>query len=29
FSNYRLRVCSVLRDYGLNERAAVPADSPH
>lgn len=29
FSDYRLRVCSVLRDYGLSERAEVPADSPH
>jgi heme-degrading monooxygenase HmoA len=27
FANYRLRVASVLRDYGLSERAEVPADS--
>jgi len=27
FAEYRLRVASVLRDYGLNERAEVPADS--
>ncbi|QRM29677.1 antibiotic biosynthesis monooxygenase [Microvirga sp. VF16] len=27
FSNYRLRVASVIRDYGLNEREEVPADS--
>src|ERR1700761_8388881 len=27
FSDYRLRVASVLRDYGLNERAEAPADS--
>ena len=27
FRDYRLRVASVLRDYGLNERAEVPADS--
>jgi heme-degrading monooxygenase HmoA len=26
FAEYRLRVASVLRDYGLNERAEVPAD---
>ncbi len=26
-ANYRLRVASVLRDYGLNERAQAPADS--
>ena len=27
FANYRLRVASVIRDYGLNERAEAPADS--
>lgn len=27
FADYRLRVASVLRDYGLNDRAAAPADS--
>ena len=27
FTDYRLRVASVLRDYGLNERAEAPADS--
>jgi heme-degrading monooxygenase HmoA len=27
FADYRLRVASVLRDYGLNERAEAPADS--
>ncbi len=27
FSNYRLRVACVDRDYGLNERAEAPADS--
>ncbi len=27
FADYRLRVAGVLRDYGLNDRAAVPADS--
>ena len=26
-ANYRLRVASVLRDYGLNERDQAPADS--
>src|SRR5579863_619304 len=26
FQDYRLRVAGVLRDYGLNERAQVPAD---
>jgi heme-degrading monooxygenase HmoA len=26
FKDYRLRVAHVLRDYGLNERAQVPAD---
>ena len=27
FSDYRLRVASVIRDYGLNERAQAPTDS--
>ena len=27
FANYRLRVASVLRDYGLNERDEAPQDS--
>lgn len=27
FSDYRLRVASVLRDYGMNDRAQAPADS--
>ncbi len=27
FENYRLRVANVLRDYGLNDREAVPKDS--
>ncbi len=27
FSGYRLRVASVLRDYGLHERDEAPADS--
>jgi heme-degrading monooxygenase HmoA len=27
FANYRLRVASVMRDYGLNERDEAPADS--
>jgi heme-degrading monooxygenase HmoA len=27
FANYRLRVASVLRDYGMNERAEAPKDS--
>ena len=27
FSDYRLRVASVVRDYGMHERAAAPADS--
>jgi heme-degrading monooxygenase HmoA len=26
-ADYRLRVCSVLRDYGLNDREEAPADS--
>lgn len=28
FADYRLRVASVLRDYGLHDRAQVPASSP-
>jgi heme-degrading monooxygenase HmoA len=27
FADYRLRVASVLRDYGMNRREDVPADS--
>ena len=27
FADYRLRVASVLRDYGMNERAQAPKDS--
>ncbi len=27
FADYRLRVASVMRDYGLTERAQAPADS--
>jgi len=27
FENYRLRVASVMRDYGLNEREQAPTDS--
>lgn len=27
FANYRLRVASVMRDYGLGEREEAPADS--
>ena len=27
FADYRLRVASVLRDYGMNERDEAPADS--
>ena len=27
FADYRLRIASVLRDYGLNEREEAPADS--
>jgi heme-degrading monooxygenase HmoA len=27
FSDYRLRVASVIRDYGMRERAEAPADS--
>ena len=27
FADYRLRIASVVRDYGLNERAEAPSDS--
>jgi heme-degrading monooxygenase HmoA len=27
FSDYRLRVASVIRDYGMSERSQAPADS--
>src|SRR5437660_5516219 len=27
FSDYRLRVAGVIRDYGMNERLQVPSDS--
>jgi len=27
FADYRLRVASVIRDYGMNERAGAPEDS--
>jgi heme-degrading monooxygenase HmoA len=27
FANYRLRIASVIRDYGMQERAETPADS--
>ena len=27
FADYRLRVASVMRDYGMNEREEAPADS--
>lgn len=27
FADYRLRIASVLRDYGMNERAEAPKDS--
>ena len=27
FADYRLRVASVIRDYGMNDRAEAPADS--
>ena len=27
FANYRLRVCSVIRDYGMEDRAEAPDDS--
>lgn len=29
FANYRLRVASVVRDYGMQEREQAPADSRH
>jgi heme-degrading monooxygenase HmoA len=29
FTDYRLRVAGVVRDYGLNDRAQAPADSRH
>lgn len=29
FADYRLRVASVLRDYGMHDRAQAPADSRH
>lgn len=28
FEDYRLRVATVVRDYGMNERKEAPADSP-
>lgn len=27
FGNYRLRIATIIRDYGMNERAQAPADS--
>jgi heme-degrading monooxygenase HmoA len=27
FADYRLRIASVIRDYGLNDRAEAPSDS--
>ena len=27
FSNYRLRIAGVIRDYGMREREQVPGDS--
>jgi len=27
FANYRLRICSVARDYGMTDRAGAPEDS--
>jgi heme-degrading monooxygenase HmoA len=27
FSGYRLRICQVIRDYGMNERGEAPRDS--
>ena len=27
FSDYRLKVCHVLRDYGMHDRAGAPGDS--
>jgi heme-degrading monooxygenase HmoA len=29
FSDYRLRIASVIRDYGMSERAEAPANSRH
>lgn len=29
FSDYRLRVAHVIRDYGMNDRAQAPSDSKH
>jgi len=29
FADYRLRVASVIRDYGMNEREQAPDDSRH
>jgi heme-degrading monooxygenase HmoA len=29
FADYRLRVASVIRDYGMTERNEVPDDSKH
>ena len=29
FADYRLRVAAVIRDYGMKERGAAPADSQH
>ena len=29
FSDYRLRVAQVVRDYGMNDREQAPADSKH
>lgn len=29
FSDYRLRVAAVLRDYGMDARDEAPADAPH
>ena len=29
FSDYRLRVAHVVRDYGMNDRAQAPVDSKH
>jgi hypothetical protein len=29
FSDYRLRVAHVVRDYGMNDRTQAPADSKH
>ena len=29
FSDYRLRVAHVVRDYGMNDRVQAPADSKH